>query len=103
MCAHNTQQAVARPQCVLYNTSMSHDVLRPSRASLELRKLLSPRPKMTQSKLAEELGVTQQAVSAWLKGISRPNADRIARIEELLGVPAEHWDELPDEPCSVAS
>jgi transcriptional regulator with XRE-family HTH domain len=46
---------------------------------------------MTQETLAEALGVTQQAVSAWLRGVTKPSPERIKRIETLLGVSATDW------------
>jgi transcriptional regulator with XRE-family HTH domain len=57
---------------------------------------------MSQSELAAELGVTQQAVSCWLNGQRKPSPERIARIEELLGVPANGWDVI-EEAASEAS
>ena len=56
---------------------------------------------MTQQGLATALGVTQQAVSAWLKGLTKPSSERISKIEELLGIPASDWAAVgaddPDE------
>lgn len=56
---------------------------------------------MTQETLAEALGVTQQAVSAWLRGVTKPSPERIAKIEAMLGVPADDWlafaDGVPPE------
>lgn len=46
---------------------------------------------MTQQGLATELGVTQQAVSSWLRGVSRPNYETRKKIEDLLGVPVDAW------------
>lgn len=61
---------------------------------------------MTQSGLARELGVTQQAVSAWINGRLRPNGERISRIQELLGIAKNEWDlppEAAEEEVSPAS
>ena len=62
-----------------------------SRAARELRQKLTPA--MKQSELADQLGVSQQAVSAWLKGRARPDPERMAKIEEILGIPMRSWVE----------
>lgn len=63
-----------------------------SKAARDLRRMLKPPPPViTQRQLAVKLGVTQQAVSAWLHGIARPDPERMAKIEELLGVPMRDW------------
>lgn len=51
---------------------------------------------MTQKRLADELGVTQQAVSMWLRGISKPDEKRRGRLAELTGVAVEDWDVVDD-------
>jgi transcriptional regulator with XRE-family HTH domain len=48
-------------------------------------------PTMTPTKLAEELGVTPQAVHNWRSGRARPDAKLRKRIEELLGIPRTSW------------
>lgn len=40
----------------------------------------------TQRDLACRLGVGQQAVSGWERGMSRPYADVVPRVAELLGL-----------------
>lgn len=63
-----------------------------SKAATDLRALLKPvPPPMTQQGLAEALGVTQQAVSSWLRGVTRPNYETRMKIAELVGVPVEDW------------
>ena len=53
-------------------------------------------PRITQAQLAEKLEVTQQAVSAWLHGRSRPDLAKMLKIEALLGIPIASWaDEVP--------
>lgn len=42
--------------------------------------------KVTQSALAEELGVTQQAVGKWETGRSSPDPDTLLRLAEYFGV-----------------
>lgn len=68
-----------------------------SRAAVELKRQLSP-PVMNQAQLADRLGVSQQAVSAWLNGRAMPEPERMAAIEELLGIPMRDWVvPAPDE------
>ena len=64
-----------------------------TKASVALDQLLRPVRPLTQKQLADELGVTQQAVSLWLSGRSKPDTNRRERIEELTGVPVTDWDE----------
>jgi transcriptional regulator with XRE-family HTH domain len=59
-----------------------------SRGSRALERLVR-RP--TQKQIADRLGVTQQAVSAWLRGAGRPDPDRMAKLEELFGIPMRDW------------
>lgn len=40
--------------------------------------------KMTQQKLAEQLGTTQQTVSRWLKGINEPDFKTLIKICTIL-------------------
>jgi len=40
---------------------------------------------MSQSDLARELGVTRQAVSAWLRGKSKPSLRKLLKLEDLTG------------------
>lgn len=63
-----------------------------TKAARELRRLLKPTPPpMTQQGLADALGVTQQAVSAWLRGVTRPNYETRMKITGLLGVAIDDW------------
>jgi transcriptional regulator with XRE-family HTH domain len=57
----------------------------------------SLKPKMNQADLAKALGVTQQAVSAWLSGAAQPKPELMARIEDLLGIPMRDWTEVAQE------
>ncbi len=60
-----------------------------SAAAVRLKTALTPR--MTQAKLAERLGVSQQAVSSWLHGRARPEPEKMAAIEKILGIPMAAW------------
>jgi len=53
-----------------------------------LRGLLD-QPEMNQSKLAEHIGVTRQAISAWSLGISLPDIEKFGLIADFFGVSTE--------------
>lgn len=44
------------------------------------------RPKMTQKALAELMGVTEQAVSQWERGVERPDVEKWAQLRQSLRV-----------------
>ncbi len=48
-------------------------------------------PKLSRAELAEKLGVTKQAIYAWLNGIARPDPDKMVEIERLTGIPMQAW------------
>ena len=53
-----------------------------------LRDLLH-QPDMNQSKLADHIGVTRQAISAWSLGISLPDIEKFGLIADFFGVSTE--------------
>lgn len=53
-------------------------------------KLLRRKRKLAQSQLANELGVTPQAVSKWEKGLSYPDIEIIIKISEFFGVTTDY-------------
>jgi len=53
-----------------------------------LRALLN-QPEMNQSKLADHIGVTRQAISAWSLGISLPDIEKFGLIADFFGVSTE--------------
>jgi DNA-binding transcriptional regulator YiaG len=55
------------------------------------------RPKMKAADLAVQLGVTQQAVNAWLTGVAKPSTEHSAQIEDILGIPMRAWTVAGDE------
>jgi transcriptional regulator with XRE-family HTH domain len=73
-----------------------------SRASIRLAEALRPKV-MSQSKLAEELGVSPQAVSGWVVGKSKPAPEQMVRIEDLFGIPMRAWTEEEPAPASEES
>ena len=52
----------------------------------ELRKSID----MSQAKLGQELGVTQQAVAKWEKGITEPDTDCIKKMSLLFHVTTDY-------------
>lgn len=46
--------------------------------------------RMTQHELAEELGVSAQAVRLWEHGLRRPGVNRVSAMARVLGVTLEH-------------
>lgn len=57
----------------------------------ELAALVEP-PKLTRADVARQLGVTPQAVSSWLRRLSKPMAQHRRQLLELYGIAAESWD-----------
>jgi transcriptional regulator with XRE-family HTH domain len=58
---------------------------------------------MSQKQLAELVGVTQGAVSAWEEGWTDPAERRIPKIAEAFGKSVPEFYEGPPEPAVVAN
>ncbi|TNY48356.1 helix-turn-helix domain-containing protein, partial [Streptococcus pyogenes] len=43
--------------------------------------------KLTQKDIAEKLGISYQAYSAWERGVKEPSAEKVSQLEKLLNVP----------------
>lgn len=65
----------------------------PSKAARVVRACLSEQH-LTQTDLAKEFEVTQQAVSGWLTGRCPPASRVMVRLEELFGIPVSWWFEF---------
>ena len=64
----------------------------PFRGSVLLRKALAcPAEPLNQSALALQLGVSQQAVSSWVSGRSRPSPESMLELERLFGIDPREW------------
>jgi transcriptional regulator with XRE-family HTH domain len=61
------------------------------RAAVLLRGLVSPQ--VSQEVVAEALDCSQQAVSAWVNGTSKPSLERMLKLEQLYGIPVAAWAE----------
>ena len=49
--------------------------------------------KMTQKDIADQLGITYQAYSAWERGVKKPSKDKVKRLEHILDVPIGYFTE----------
>lgn len=47
--------------------------------------------KASQAEIAKRLAVSQQAVSGWLTGRCKPNAERMMAIERAYRIPMKDW------------
>ena len=43
--------------------------------------------KMTQKDIADQLGISYQAFSAWERGVKAPSKDKVKQLEKILKVP----------------
>ena len=52
--------------------------------------MLRKEMKISQQKLASEIGVTQKAIDFWEKGINEPKASYIVLLAEFFGVSTDY-------------
>lgn len=50
--------------------------------------------KLTQKNIADQLGISYQAYSAWERGIKEPSEEKVNRLEQLLKVPRGYFTEI---------
>lgn len=50
--------------------------------------------KMTQKDIADQLGISYQAYSAWERGIKTPSKDKVKQLEKILKVPMGYFTEI---------
>ncbi len=50
--------------------------------------------KLTQKDIADKLGISYQAYSAWERGIKEPSKEKVNRLEQLLKVPKGYFTEI---------
>lgn len=69
-----------------------------SAGARQLKKLVAPQRKMSQRQLALKMGLSSQAITAWVKGISKPDAAHQKMLHELLGIDPSEWVTAPADP-----
>ena len=50
--------------------------------------------KLTQKEIAEQLGISFQAYSAWERGIKEPSKEKVSQLENILKVPKGYFTEI---------
>ena len=50
--------------------------------------------KMTQKDIADQLGISYQAYSAWERGVKEPSKEKVKRLEQILKVPKGYFTEI---------
>ena len=62
----------------------------------QLEKLKARRKelKLTQKEIAEELGISFQAYSAWERGVKEPSKEKVAQLENILKVPKGYFTQI---------
>ncbi|QXA19246.1 XRE family transcriptional regulator [Streptococcus gordonii] len=50
--------------------------------------------KMTQKEIADQLGISYQAYSAWERGVKAPSEEKVSQLEEILTVSKGYFTEI---------
>lgn len=50
--------------------------------------------KMTQKDIADRLGISYQAYSAWERGVKEPSREKVKKLEQILNAPKGYFTEL---------
>ena len=50
--------------------------------------------KLTQKEIAEKLGISFQAYSAWERGVKEPSKEKVSQLEEILKVPKGYFTQI---------
>jgi len=50
--------------------------------------------KLTQKEIADQLGISYQAYSAWERGVKAPSKQKVSQLEQILSVPKGYFTEI---------
>lgn len=50
--------------------------------------------KMTQKDIADRLGISYQAYSAWERGVKQPSREKVKLLEQILNAPKGYFTEI---------
>ena len=50
--------------------------------------------KLTQKEIAEQLGISFQAYSAWERGVKEPSQEKVTQLENILKVPKGYFTQI---------
>lgn len=50
--------------------------------------------KLTQKEIADQLGISYQAYSAWERGVKAPSKEKVRQLEQILSVPRGYFTEI---------
>ena len=50
--------------------------------------------KLTQKEIADQLGISYQAYSAWERGVKAPSKEKVRKLEQILSVPKGYFTEI---------
>lgn len=50
--------------------------------------------KLTQKDIADRLGISYQAYSAWERGVKKPSREKVQQLEKILNVPKGYFTEV---------
>lgn len=67
-----------------------------TKARDQLREYFERPGSLSQTKLADRLGIKQPSVSAWVAGESRPESHLREALEFVVGIPARDWMTDPE-------
>jgi hypothetical transcriptional regulator len=50
--------------------------------------------KLTQKEIADQLGISYQAYSAWERGVKAPSKEKVSQLDQILSVPKGYFTEI---------